>query len=196
MSRHIRISMFVFLLIVLYFGVSLSINGCKGNNENAEAPTSTEKQNEQIGKDVEQIADEFFESGSSAEGEKTTAGTQLEQKIVENQNAEPPVESDPIFDTKKSSPNEPENKQPAAIKSNAKGKYLIIAGNYLMESNAKQMVSKLKKLGYQDAEYLVFDLSQYYTVCAQRSDNRNSLKAISNKLKNSGIDNYIHTQQN
>ena len=68
---------------------------------------------------------------------------------------------------------------------------MIVAGNFLLEDNANEMVRKLKNGGYNSAEKVVFDLSQYYTVVAARFDDRNSADQMAKRLKNEGFDNYV-----
>ena len=75
------------------------------------------------------------------------------------------------------------------------GKYLIIAGNYLLESNASAMVSRLKREGFASAESAVFDLSQYYTVVAGRYSSRAEANRQSANLKSLGVDNYVLTKK-
>jgi len=70
-------------------------------------------------------------------------------------------------------------------------KYMIVAGNYLLEDNANDMVQKLRNNGYNSAEKVVFDLSQYHTVVAARFDDRSSADRIAQRLKNEGFDNYV-----
>jgi len=76
------------------------------------------------------------------------------------------------------------------------GKYFVVAGSFLLEANAKDMLSQLKKAGYQNAEIAVFDLSQYYTVFARRYNSLNSAsdlaESISQKL---GIETYVHEKR-
>jgi len=75
------------------------------------------------------------------------------------------------------------------------GKYLLIAGNFLVKENAIAMVNKLLEMGYNEAEWAVFDYSQYYTVVAVRNDNYALAQSNSKELKSRGIDNYIHTKK-
>jgi len=76
------------------------------------------------------------------------------------------------------------------------GKYFVVAGSFLLEANAKDMLGQLKKAGYQNAEIAVFDLSQYYTVFARRYNSLNSAnemaESISQKL---GIETYVHEKR-
>ena len=75
--------------------------------------------------------------------------------------------------------------------SSSQKKYMIVAGNYLLEDNANDMVRKLRNSGYNSAETVVFDLSQYHTVIAARYDDRSSADRIAERLKNEGFDNYV-----
>jgi len=75
--------------------------------------------------------------------------------------------------------------------SSSQKKYMIVAGNYLLEDNANDMVRKLRTSGYNSAETVVFDLSQYHTVIAARFADRSSADRTAERLKNEGFDNYV-----
>ncbi len=75
------------------------------------------------------------------------------------------------------------------------GEYMVIAGNYLVESNARTMMKKLSNLGYPGAEIGVFDRSQYHTVIAQRSNSYSAAMELSNAIKRQGIDSYVKRKQ-
>lgn len=79
--------------------------------------------------------------------------------------------------------------------SNSSGDYMVIAGNYLVQSNARGMTKKLANLGYPNAEIGVFDRSQYHTVIAYRDDNYGSAVEIANAIKRQGIDCYVKKRQ-
>jgi len=72
---------------------------------------------------------------------------------------------------------------------------MVVSGNFLVKDNAISMVKRLKQMGYRDAEHVVFDASNYYTVVAAKSDSRSKAQGASNELKNRGIDCYVHTKQ-
>jgi cell division septation protein DedD len=71
------------------------------------------------------------------------------------------------------------------------GSFIVVAGNYLVEGNANDMVKKLKKSGFASAEKVVFDLSEFHTVIAGRFSSNDSAKSTVEKLKAKGIDAYI-----
>lgn len=79
--------------------------------------------------------------------------------------------------------------------SNSSGDYMVIAGNYLVQSNARGMTKKLSNLGYPNAEIGVFDRSQYHTVIAYRDNNYGSAVEIANAIKRQGIDCYVKKRQ-
>lgn len=75
--------------------------------------------------------------------------------------------------------------------------HLVIAGSYLSEVNAKILVNKLKKAGYSDAEVVVFDFSQYHTVCAGRYASSNKAHSTKRKIIDGGLapEAYVHTKR-
>ena len=75
------------------------------------------------------------------------------------------------------------------------GDYLVIAGNYIINSNAENMVLKLKKSGYNDAEIVIFDMSQYHSVVANRYEDYNSAYNLVKQLEAKGIDSYVHRKK-
>ena len=74
------------------------------------------------------------------------------------------------------------------------GRFMVIAGSYLLESNADAMVNKLQKLGY-EAEKVNFDLSQFHSVCAGRYDDYTEAVQANSELKRRGIDSYVHRKK-
>jgi len=84
--------------------------------------------------------------------------------------------------------------RPSYTNSNG-GDYMVIAGNYLVQSNAQSMIRKLSNLGYPNAQIGVFDRSQYHTVIAMRSDSYSSALEVSNAIKRRGVDCYVKKKQ-
>jgi hypothetical protein len=72
---------------------------------------------------------------------------------------------------------------------------MVIAGSFLIKDNALDMKNRLSKLGYENSELVVFDLSQYHSVVASRYSTYEAALKISNELKRSGVDCYVHAQQ-
>ncbi len=70
--------------------------------------------------------------------------------------------------------------------------FLVIAGSFSNEVNADRMVQKLKDMGYSEAEKVVFDFSQYYSVVSGKHDSESTAKEMSIELKNKNINAYVH----
>jgi cell division septation protein DedD len=70
--------------------------------------------------------------------------------------------------------------------------YYVITGSFSDEVNADRMVEELREMGYKDAEKVVFDFSQYYSVVSGKYDTESSARAKSLELKNQNINAYVH----
>jgi len=76
------------------------------------------------------------------------------------------------------------------------GKYMVVAGSYLSEANAKSERRRLQKAGYDDAEVVVFNFSNYHTVCAARYNSLSEANALKGKLANGRYpDAYVHRKR-
>lgn len=81
---------------------------------------------------------------------------------------------------------------PQTVTSSTDGRHLVIAGNFSQLANAQQRVSELKKAGFQEAEVVQFDLSEYHTVCVGRFADVNEARRLVKKLKDyHKIDAYV-----
>ena len=83
----------------------------------------------------------------------------------------------------------------ASPESGGSGGYIVVAGNYLVASNADVMLQKLKKAGFTGAETVVFDLSEFHTVIAGRYEKQETAVKTINNLKSKGIDAYLHRKK-
>lgn len=72
------------------------------------------------------------------------------------------------------------------------GKYLVVTGSYLSEANAKTMAKKLRRMGYEGAEVVSFDLSQYFSVTAGRYNDLGEARSIAKALKSKVGEAYVH----
>lgn len=195
MGRIFKIIMYVLVLIVLYSILSIVYESCtktsadmmekaKDGVENV-ATTATDA--------ADDLNDEFFSDDSEdSYGEEDDGGladdlfddtASTDIPTAESKTSRPSSTSTTASQTK-----------PRPSYSNTGGKYMVIAGNFLVEGNAANMVNKLRNLGY-DAESVVFDESQYYTVLANRTDDYNNALSVSSRLKSEGVDNYVKTQK-
>ncbi len=77
------------------------------------------------------------------------------------------------------------------------GNYLVVSGSFLTEANAKKEVRRLKNLGYNNAEVVEFDFSQYHSVCVKRTNSLSEARGVKNQLINKhGVDDaYVHKKR-
>jgi cell division septation protein DedD len=126
----------------------------------------------------------------------------VEKKAPEPKKAEPKPEpkkvSTPTTPVTKpaATPAKTESKpaaaKPAATTPATGGLHLVIAGNFAQKVNAEQRVQELKKAGFNDAEVINFDLSEYHTVCVGRFSDVNEARKLVKKLKDyHKIDAYV-----
>lgn len=176
MNRPLYTVLYSLMIIVIFFGLSTVYLSCGNNKKNKAEDTD-------LAEKIEKVADDytdetFFEDSD----EPSNTGIGLSQG--EEENEDDAVTSSPPPRTTSSAT----QRGPAIIRT---GGYVVIAGNYLLENNADVMVRKLNASGYNQAEKVVFDLSQYYTVIAGRYETRNLANSISSELSAKGIDNYV-----
>jgi cell division septation protein DedD len=74
------------------------------------------------------------------------------------------------------------------------GKYLVMAGSYLLKENALKMVKKLRNMGYANAELIVFTASEYHSVIAVRFSSEIKAQNAAAELKRKGVDSFVKIQ--
>ena len=74
------------------------------------------------------------------------------------------------------------------------GVYMVMAGSYLLKENAEKMRSKLKSLGFNQAEIVVFPSSEYHSVVAVRYSSESKAQSAASELKRKGIDSFVKSR--
>ena len=176
MSRPVYTAIYSLMIIGIFFSLSIIYQSC-GNNKSTESPK------ESIGSKVEDVADNYTEDSFFEDDEGVEETDQPEEtpdgNTEDNDSREVVQERTPV-------------RTPSANSSSiSPGGFVVIAGNYLLEGNADNMVRNLQSAGFRNAQKVVFDLSQYHTVIAGRYETRSEANSASGKLKDRGIDNYV-----
>ncbi|MEM1322897.1 MAG: hypothetical protein AAGG75_21710 [Bacteroidota bacterium] len=84
----------------------------------------------------------------------------------------------------------------AAGSSPSDGDFLVLAGTFISQPNAEREVSRLKKMGYNNAEIVEFDFSEYHTVCVDRKSTEREANTIKRALINQHeIEAYVHKKR-
>lgn len=195
MGRLFKIIMYVVVLVFLYIMFSTVYQSCSKTSDDLmeKAKDGVENVSGQVSDAADELNDEFFsDDNGNSYGEEDDGG--LADDLFDD-TASTDVEPTTTQTTRPSSTTTSASKpKPRPSYSNTGGKYMVIAGNFLVEGNASNMVNKLRTLGY-EAESVVFDESQYYTVLANRTDDYNNALSVSSRLKSEGVDNYVKTQK-
>ncbi len=193
MGRLFQILLYVIVLVVIFSVISIGCKKCKATSEEMleNAKDGVENVADTTEGALADTNDEFFGDGD----ENDYGNSQSENQEL----------ADELFQEAEVTYEEEEKETPRAVEkpresvqprySSSAGKYMIIAGNYLVEENARNMVRRLSNNGYSNAESVVFDDSRYYTVLASRTDDYNQALSTSSRLKSEGIDNYVKTQK-
>ena len=208
MSRIFKIVFYAFLLVFLYLWISTVYKSC------GDKPTADESSEQVMMDDEEnQVIENFQDLTGEADddefegGDNNTASVSnnssgsldeaLDQDYSEDLTQE--VKSEPVVAQRKPTPKpKPQSTYSAPRNTSSSykvGDYLIVAGSYSIASNADKMVSKLRKMGYDNAETVQFDESQFSSVVASRHSNYDAAINASNSLKSRGVDCYVHRKK-
>lgn len=193
MEKILKILIGIVLAILLFFWLSSMFKGCSEQSDPLMSDTETTATDTY---EEDEFDEDFFEDDSSVENIPVEQD-QIDE-VVEDQDvyAEPEAVTEEKPATPASKPVEkPKPVTKPATTVNSSGKYMVLAGSYMIEANAEKQVDKLKRQGYNEAQVVYFDDSKYHSVVAFRSNDYNEAQRISSALKRKGIDNYVHTQK-
>lgn len=185
MGKLFKIIVWIIVLIVIYIWFSTVLKSCNSSSSALEGIT---KVAEGVTEDIEgSIPDIDGETFEAEEGFNDGSENTIEEQELDYSS------EDELADLESALQDDVEETPPPEryTRSTSSGQYMIIAGNYLVESNATEMNSKLRNLGYDNAEVAIFDQSQYHTVIASRYDNYSDAVVASSNLKEKGIDCYV-----
>ena len=200
MGRFLKIGVYVAVLFLAYLWIATVANSCN-KKATSDANDNTEMVDDIADIDTDEFEDDLFEDEDESDFDETATtdgmggGTFEEDDNSESGGIDYTEVDEIIAKSKKTTTPEPSAPNTTNNYSSYSGKYMLLAGSYLIEDNAQVMVKKLKKLGYDNAEMVIFEMSQYHSVCAGRYSSLSSAQQESGTLKRKGIDNYVHTKQ-
>ncbi len=186
------IGIFAFLLILW---IATVFNTCNNKNNDDNVQTEIMEDSLNTTDDIDLTEDIFDDDTTASANEVSVSGdkTNADQK---NDKDEDFTDYTGETEVEKSN-NKPKTEK--AIKPKQKstysGKYLVVAGSYLVRGNAEKMKKRLYDLGY-NSEIVNFNLSQYYSVLAGRFNSRKEAQNTVTILKRNGIDSYVHRKKN
>lgn len=75
------------------------------------------------------------------------------------------------------------------------GNYLVLAGSFEYRHNAENQAKRLKDLGYNDCEVVLFNRGKYATVLVNRYDGISDANALVTRLDGQNIEAYVHVKR-
>lgn len=205
MSRLLKILLYAVVLFFLFLWLSTIVKSC--GSDTGPTPTTTTAGTDDTPEETYE-EDDFFEDEDSGDTDTSSdpsdMGADSDDEQIDYTEIDKVVE-DKLND-KKPKPATTSNSRPSQSKpssnnstnvtsGSSKGKYMVMAGSFLIKKNAEGMQRRLEKLGYNNSDIVVFDLSQYHSVVAARFSTYEAALKVSNELKRRGMDCYVHAQQ-
>ena len=201
MSRLLKILIYAVVLFFLFLWLSTIVKSC-GSDKGTTTPSTTTASTEDSAEETYDQDDFFEEEGdeSISDESEEPADDQIDyteiDKVVEDKLNEKEPEPTPVVSRPSQTTPKPNNNRKKTVsKGTSSGKYMVIAGSFLIQNNAENMRKRLNNLGYDNASLVVFDLSQYHSVVAARFGTYEAALKVSNELKRRGMDCYVHAQQ-
>lgn len=212
MGRIAKIILYALLILALWFWFSSIFKSCGSGDKNS-STAMTEIEGEFTDLTESDVNDEFFADSADDVGAETNtddfmveeSSTDAEDGVVEEidyssidedledntVNSSTSSASKPVSSSSSTSSN---TATYSTSNNSSAGRYLVISGSYLVEDNAEAMSRKLSKMGY-TAEVIKFDLSEFHSVCAGRYNDYDAALNATAKLKQQGIDSYVHRRK-
>ncbi len=197
MGRLPKIILTIATMTAIFLWVSLAFNSCgdKADGLIDDSATSSEVTN-----DDSRIFDADNDNDIFGSDSAEDPDFEIEEDDEEVEYVDDPAEIDFTEPEPERTRVVEREKTPAPVATNnnsgnSYGEYMVIAGNYLVESNAKAMMKKLSNLGYNNSDVSVFDNSQYHTVIASRHDSYGSALEIASAIRRQGVDCYVKKKQ-
>ncbi len=193
MERTLKILAIGVITFLIIFWISTGFSKCGSDKKTEETITQDSLMNDEFPGSDEDIFDDVQEAENS---DTTTAKPENKGENTEDyiDYTGAPKENAKPTKTKKAKSNKV-NKTPTRATNSGYGSYFVVAGSYVVESNANKMKKRLSRLGY-NSEVVVFDLSQYYTVLAGRFNTRSEASQVVRNLKAKRIDCYVQKKKN
>lgn len=149
------------------------------------------EENEPDDQTLEEIIDAQDTDLADPTDEETDSGHEAEPIV-----SGPKEEDDDVVSTSHSRRSTSEEIIGSNSNDDPSGKYMVIAGSYSSIGNARKSLERTIVAGFQEAEIVNFRDSKYHTVCAIRTDDKETANKAVTKLKRKHIDAFLHIQRN
>ncbi len=176
----------VFLAILLGLFVFSILKSCQNKAQQSTVTSTVDDKGVTDDSEEDELADLFEEEDDEGGTDDGTGSTTDPEDAANKEEAE-------AEDPKETEEPEAPRKDPTV---QSGGDFLVLAGTFISQQNAKAEVSRLQKLGFDKAEVVEFDFSEYHTVCVDRHMTEREANAIKRNLINKHqIEAYVHKKR-
>ena len=198
--KILLVGIFLFLIVIWVATVFDTCSAKKVGTDNNELVENANSEDENINLDEDIFSDDSATASSGTGDTENKAETTNQSQSTDN-------DVEDLVDYTGTAPKSTSKTKPKtstksnytaprkANRANRTGRYMVVAGSFLIKDNADKMKRKLHNLGY-NAEVVNFNLSQYYSVIAGRYSDRSSAQETVNILKRNNINSYVHKKKN
>jgi hypothetical protein len=194
MERLPKIIIMIVAMTAIFLWVSTAFNSCGDKDLIEDTDDIVSDSGDEIDYS-DAVGDDIFGSTDEEDEEDflfDDKGDAEEESTYDDDTEEVDFTS-PVADDNDYEPSKPVSTRPSSYSSS--GEWMVIAGNYLVESNARVMIRKLRNLGYNNSEIGVFERSQYHTVIASRHTSNSAAIKAANQIKNRGVECYVKKKE-
>ena len=189
MERLPKIIIMIVAMTSLFLWLSFSINSCSDKDLIDESTDFVSESSDDLSDFSDDVGDDIF--GDSDDDDDDFLFDDEDE--IDYSDTGDDEEVDFTADVEEDDDTDYVTSQPVSRPTsyNTSGEWMVIAGNYLVESNARVMINKLRNLGYNNSEIGVFERSQYHTVIASRHSSNSAAISAANEIKNRGVECYV-----
>lgn len=188
MGRLVRVVLYAIVVLILYFWVVSLLKSYKQNQELKNAGNAIVEDTI-----LQNVQDTSILDQESIFNDSTSSGDEVYEKIdetIEKLSGQPGTK----IVSEKQKEEKPEVKQELKenpVKVSPQGKYMVIAGSFIKEENARDQLKKLKALGYSKAEIKIFISSEYHSVIVSRHSSSGEAEKVVQNLKKNGVESFV-----
>lgn len=188
MGRLVRVVLYAIVVLILYFWVVSLLKSYKQNQDLKNAG------NEIIEDTILQNVDDSLSINQDIIlNDSTPSRDQVYEKIDKTieQLSVQPVTGNVSEKPKEEKPEVKQESKENQVKASPQGKYMVIAGSFIKEENARDQLKKLKALGYSKAEIKIFISSEYHSVIVSRHSSSGEAEKVVQNLKKNGVESFV-----
>ncbi|MBK8621943.1 MAG: SPOR domain-containing protein [Saprospiraceae bacterium] len=194
MARLIRVILYAIVVLILYFWVTSLLKSYQDNN-NRQNPSQVVQDSLNTTMDTSDIqnGEDILTNDDLVNSDKMYEN--LDKAIDQLAGEAEPKTSKPQVTQQKNVVSPDKEKKENVVKTNTTGPYMVIAGSFIKEENAKIQLKKLKTFGYNSAEIKIFVASEYHSVIVSRHGSESEAELVVQDLRNKGVESFVKQKQ-